>query len=503
MREQDLLKKIENYKNICLYGAGMVGSLVLSRLLSFSIEQGRICFVVSKPQVNHYYLEIPVFDATSYEWNEECLVVVATLPKNQGQIICNLQKYNVKDYIAIDDELFEEMERGYISDFYRKKEKSFLENDKDVLIMSSDNNYTSGAFLCMVDLCKGMIKAGLKPLVVLPGYGNGEGLLLDNKIEYLFVQSRSGLVEFDKDRNERDQIINENALVEIEKIIISCHIKLLHNNSNHTYVGALVAQKMSIPYIWHIRENIYEQGFHFFDDDIIYGIINGANRIITVSHYIGDCYPKLDKERISYVYDGVEIERYYCKREILQDKTIRILMPGIMVPLKGQHQLIKAAKRLDSLNIDFDISLVGSGDADYVKEIEEDVENGHLSDRVHLYERVNNLEEWYRNADVVVVCSRSEAFGRVTVEAQLSGCVVIGADCGATPELITNGETGYLYELDNAEMLKDKIVEIDCEREKALVIAKNGQKRALESYDKDVNCKNVLDIYQMILENCL
>lgn len=506
MREQELLRNIGNHKNICLYGAGMVGSLVLSRLLSLGIENERIRFVVSKATANQYYLGIPVLDVTSYEWNKDSLVIVATLPKNQRQIICNLEKYNVNDYIAVDDELFEEMERGYISDFYREKGEKPVEGDKDVLFMSSDNNYTSGAFLCMVDLCKGMIEAGIKPLVILPGYGNGEKILRENGIEYLFVQSRSGLIEIDKDRNEtneREQKINENAIIEIEKIINTYHIKLLHNNTNHTYVGALVAQKMGIPYIWHVRENIYEQGFRFFNDDFIYGIINGANRIITVSHYIGDCYPKLDKEKISCVYDGVEIGKYYCKREILADKRIRILMPGIMVPLKGQHQLIKAAKLLNDLKIDFDISLVGSGDADYIREIEDDIENGHLGDKVHLHDRVNNLEEWYKNSDIVVVCSRSEAFGRVTVEAQLTGCIVVGADCGATSELITDDDTGCLYELNNIEMLRDKIMGIDNDREKASAIAKRGQIKALESYDKELNCKNLLDIYKMILGECV
>ena len=481
----------------------MVGSLVLSRLKSFGIENERICFVVSKANADQHYLGFPVFDVSKYEWNKDSFVIISTLPKNQGQIICNLEKYNVKDYIAVDDELFEEMERGYILDFYRDKGKSIVEGDKDVLFMSSDNNYTSGAFLCMIDLCKGMMNAGIKPLVILPGYGNGEKLLQDNDIDYLFVQSRSGLVELNKERNEREQIINEKAITEIERIINTYHIKLLHNNTNHTYIGPLVAQKMGIPYVWHVRENIHEQGFRFFDDDYIYGIINGANRIITVSHYIGECYPKLDKDKVSCVYDGVEIEKYLCERKILTEKTIRILMPGIMVPLKGQLQLIKAAKYLNDLDVDFDISLVGSGDADYIREIEDNVANGHIGDRVNIYDRVNNLEDWYKNADIVVVCSRSEAFGRVAVEAQLSGCVVIGADCGATPELITDNDTGYLFELNNIEMLKEKIVDIYHDRKKASDVAKNGQKKALGLYDKNLNCRSVLDIYRMILGECL
>ncbi len=499
LKETDFLREVEKHKKICIYGAGMVGSLVLLRLRSFGIEDDRICFIVSKASDNQTYFDMPVYSVGEYEWGEDFKVIVATLPKNQGQIISNLKKNNIKEYIAVDDELFEEMERGYISDFNRDNREVSINDDIDVLYMSSDNNYTSGAFLCMVDLCKGMREAGLKTLVVLPGYGNGEKLLQENKIDYLFVQSRGGLVEPGKEFSERERIINETAVSEIEKIIRTYHVKLVHNNTNHTYVGPYVARKMGIPYIWHSRENINEQGFLFFNDDFIYEIINGANRIITVSRYIGDCYPKLDKTRVSCVYDGVDTKKYYCEREILKNKTIQILMPGIMIPLKGQLQLIKAAKTLNDLGVDFDISLVGSGDADYIREIEDEVKNGNIEKRVHLYERVNNLEEWYRDADIVVVCSRSEAFGRVTVEAQLSGCIVVGADCGATPELICDGESGYLYELNNIEMLKNKLLEIYNNREKASIVAKSGQKKAKELYDKEINSKRICEIYKMIL----
>lgn len=44
-----------------------------------------------------------------------------------------------------------------------------------------------------------------------------------------------------------------------------------------------------------------------------------------------------------------------------------------------------------------------------------------------------------------LVCSSSEAFGRVTLESMLSGLPVIGADTAGTGELIINGMNGLLY----------------------------------------------------------
>jgi glycosyltransferase involved in cell wall biosynthesis len=61
-------------------------------------------------------------------------------------------------------------------------------------------------------------------------------------------------------------------------------------------------------------------------------------------------------------------------------------------------------------------------------------------------------------ADVVLMCSRWEAFGRATVEAMLAGKPVIGtANSGGTAELIQDGITGLLYKAGDHDELANKI----------------------------------------------
>ncbi len=495
MREDDFIRRIKISDRIFIYGAGMVGTLVLLRLRANSISNEKITVLVSKSKPGQTCLGLPVYGVEQCEWWGNYSVIVATLPKNQKQITDTLRENGIDEFIPIDDELYEDMERNYISDYIKSHNR--VEGDRDVLFMSSDNNYSSGAFLCMVDLCKGMMSREIKPLVVLPGYGNGVQLLEHNDIEFTFVQSRGPLIENGKEPYESP--INSDAIEKIERLIKEHNIKILHNNSNHGYIGTVAARNIHVPYVWHIRENVYEQGFVFFDETYIYELINQADRVVSVSEYVRDCYKGLNKERVSTIYDGIEIEKYYRKRSILKSEKISILMPGIMVPLKGQHQLLKAAVELERQGVDFDISFVGSGDADYLKMLEDETEKHNLGGRIHFYERVNDIENWYSRADVVAVCSRSEAFGRVTIEAQLAGCVVVGAGCGATVELVEDGVTGYLYELDNTAMLAEKIKQIYDNRQDAENVAENGQKKAIEKYDKRYNCEKIIDIYHEIL----
>ena len=496
MTGRELLKLIEEENKVAIYGAGMVGSLVLWKMEAWGISKSAIDFIVTKAFDNQYYMGHRVYSIDEDNDIEQCLIIVSTMPKNHGQILLEIKKRNLDNYIIVDDELFLDMEKSYIYDYLSNPQNS-IEGGKDILMMSSDNNTTSGAFICMVDLCRGMMDRGIKPLVVLPGYGNAEKMLRDNHIEYTFVQSRSGLTPIGEDGDE--PYMNLIAIKEIERLIKKHYIKLVHLNSSHTYVGALAARNTERPYIWHIRENIKEQGLKFIDEVKKYSLINEAVEIIAVSDYVGSCYPQLNQDKVVCIYDGVDTKKYYYEHDIMTGETIRIMMPGIMVPLKGQHQLIKAAYGLKKSGMKFDISLVGSGDANYIKMIEEMIDQFDLNDMVHLYGRINNLEDWYRNTDIVVVCSRSEAFGRVTVEAQLAGCIVIGADCGATPELIHDGITGYLYELDDVEMLTAQIIKVCNNKDQALIIARRGQRQALEKFDKSLNCDNVLKEYKRIL----
>jgi glycosyltransferase involved in cell wall biosynthesis len=59
--------------------------------------------------------------------------------------------------------------------------------------------------------------------------------------------------------------------------------------------------------------------------------------------------------------------------------------------------------------------------------------------------------------DVMLVCSRREAFGRSTVEGMKLGKPVIGARSGGTTEIVQEGETGLLYTPGDAQELATKI----------------------------------------------
>ena len=83
-----------------------------------------------------------------------------------------------------------------------------------------------------------------------------------------------------------------------------------------------------------------------------------------------------------------------------------------------------------------------------------------------------------QRSDVGLMLSTNEAFGRVTVEYMMQNLAVIASDTGANPEIITNGETGLLYELGDVESLADKMKSLIEDHTLLGALAEKGKQHA-------------------------
>ena len=95
----------------------------------------------------------------------------------------------------------------------------------------------------------------------------------------------------------------------------------------------------------------------------------------------------------------------------------------------------------------------------------------------------------------MLVCSKYEAFGRVTVEAMMAGCLVIGANSGGTIELIEDGSTGVLFESGDYVDLVNKMIYVIENKNNAKKIAKNGRNVALQCFTALINASNIRNLY--------
>jgi glycosyltransferase involved in cell wall biosynthesis len=90
------------------------------------------------------------------------------------------------------------------------------------------------------------------------------------------------------------------------------------------------------------------------------------------------------------------------------------------------------------------------------------------------------LASAYASADAFVFPSRTETLGLVLLEAMAAGCPVVAANSGGIPDIVTDGENGYLFEVDDpngAVTATKRLLEAKEEREQLRLNARQEAER--------------------------
>ena len=125
------------------------------------------------------------------------------------------------------------------------------------------------------------------------------------------------------------------------------------------------------------------------------------------------------------------------------------------------------------------------------------VDEKKLRNHVTFVGHVANPASWLKQTDLVLVCSRNEAFGRVTIESFLLKKPVIGVNSGGTAELLSAAE-GLLYELGDLDGLVQHIrtlVENESLREE---LSEKGNKWVTANISREIYVNSIMGaIYDM------
>ena len=247
--------------------------------------------------------------------------------------------------------------------------------------------------------------------------------------------------------------------------------KLIHSNSSAIDVGARAAKMCGLPHVWHFRE------FGDLDYRLIYllGKRESARRAINVPGkivFISKCLRQYYEQEIpdahsTVIYNGIS-EKLFCEKypdgraDRIGCGTVTFLIAGNFHEGKHQELAIEACRILCEQGFS-GVRLTVAGAASALKSskaFEERLKAEALKlpeGTVTFTGYVSDMTALRKQTDVELVCSGMEAFGRVTAEAMLSSNPVIGADSGATPELIVHGKNGFLFESGSAEALADRM----------------------------------------------
>ncbi|MBC7523099.1 MAG: glycosyltransferase family 4 protein [Flavobacterium sp.] len=141
----------------------------------------------------------------------------------------------------------------------------------------------------------------------------------------------------------------------------------------------------------------------------------------------------------------------------LENKTI--IAAGRIASVKGFDVLIKTWQLVAQKEPLWQLHIYGQGEPDYIKMLQQLIDNFQLTNQVFIKPATNNLLEVLSQHSIYVMSSNTECFPMVLLESLAVGLPIISFDCPTGPRnIITDNEDGFLVENQNCASLAEKIV---------------------------------------------
>jgi L-malate glycosyltransferase len=110
-----------------------------------------------------------------------------------------------------------------------------------------------------------------------------------------------------------------------------------------------------------------------------------------------------------------------------------------------------------------------------------------------------NISDYLEIADVFLLPSETESFGLAALEAQSCEVAVVATRVGGIPEVVNDGESGFLSNISDIEKMSDDVVKLLKDNDLRMSFGKRGRELAVERYNTDKIIPQYINYYEKVL----
>ncbi|MGB3146057.1 MAG: glycosyltransferase [Maribacter sp.] len=195
-----------------------------------------------------------------------------------------------------------------------------------------------------------------------------------------------------------------------------------------------------------------------------------------------------NKERIKIIYNGIEIEEV---KTSYKNEIFTLLNLGRLEYQKNQEFLILLALELKKREISFKILIGGEGGLK--RKLQDLIENLNLTKQVELVGFIENPTAFINQCDVFALPSLWEGFGYVLAEAALCKKPIVAFNISSNPELVIDGDSGYLTPSGDLEKFADKVVLLYKSEKERKRMGQIGFEHIKRNFNKKIQLKKIED----------
>lgn len=196
------------------------------------------------------------------------------------------------------------------------------------------------------------------------------------------------------------------------------------------------------------------------------------------------------------LYNSIDITKMPALPAHAGSATINIGIIGQIIHRKGHDLLAKAVKQLHHEKLPVKVLVYGNGDADYVRQLEQSLDEYGIKDTFSFEGFVTDKARIYGQLDIVAIPSRNEAFGLVAAEPGFYGIPVVASRLDGLQEVVEDGVTGLLFEKDNVEEFTGALRQLVTDPAKRKDLGAKAKEKVLANFTNDIMATRLVKLVQ-------
>jgi N-acetyl-alpha-D-glucosaminyl L-malate synthase BshA len=238
-----------------------------------------------------------------------------------------------------------------------------------------------------------------------------------------------------------------------------------------------------------------------------YGIVQ-SDGVTAISHYLKEATNEI------FQFDDIEvIPNFICQTDYARHPVAELrssLAPEgepLLVhvsnfrPVKRPVDCVEILARVLKKGISTRLVMVGDGSER--PSVEHRARCLGVYDKCVFVGKQPKIVDYLSAADVLLLPSEQESFGLAALEAMACEVPVIASRVGGIPEVVTDGETGFLSEVGDLEKMAEDAARLLSDITLRREMGKRARDSAVERYRTDIVIPRYLEFYERVLRKTL
>jgi glycosyltransferase involved in cell wall biosynthesis len=227
-----------------------------------------------------------------------------------------------------------------------------------------------------------------------------------------------------------------------------------------------------------------------------------TKKIIAVSQNAADVcrdVEKIPSTKVKVILNGIDTNMF-CPAGNEAEKARGLVRIGIVARLSAEkdHQtLLNSCKLLVNQTNGFHLEIIGDGPLRDTLEMA--VKSLGLDSFVSYSGMRHDVPELLRQLDIFVLSSTTEGISLTLLEAMATGLPVVATNVGGNPEVVIDGETGYLVPSQNPDEMARKLLLLINDEKLRCQMGEKGRARVIAQFSIKESASKYEELYRGVL----